>query len=954
MDGLSVESGRTARYGFIAWNEFQVLHFAELLKRVPNAVVLLVEDRATEAFMEMASHLSEAFPVKTMAVRHADLASLDGFFDGIFSQTDFKGSHRFRSTPLFALQYSLAKETHQYGAWHVNFRAAFCYGEYSARRLAYACSTFACGHPRLSGDGASLDEALVEEYRARLDPGKPTLLYAPTWGAGSLVESFLGDMDWIGERYNVIVRPHHNTMSRESMRLGMVEIPARPAFVDDFAIQCSLADVVVSDYSGAIFDALYLGKPVALFRDGRVAEEGISSFSVDSIEVARQDDIGPIAGDVERLREILEGEREQVFSPYRERNATLLEECFTSGGSAAARILEILQSPELDALRHPQQEWVRVYVDKRLRAAKVGGKPRNKARKKRHVARRGEKRGVRVLLSGAKAWVADRLLSERRFLLPYLRLMSRFKSPEYRAAASDLLAGIGEFREAAEIRAADVRAAQSISDAFFRLWIKEPGNRFSAARARDFGSLFDASRLAPIAVLRRGICTGDLGDAERVVEAAREDATSGNLRRVVNGLSVLMTFRRYNEIERIVDEQPALLGSKHVRDALGRIARTRLNFEGRQALADQAEARSVGGGAVATGHALDVYLPPHFFVPRSNKILKMRGKNWEQVRKLHGNILAALEESGEIPFGVRYQYFLNFVERRDDATAISFFTKNGGLRNWHLKDIGIGTLASLDPDGYFSSSMLARIATDRFKALLRSIEPDPGIFTRCERLLLEHGGDKYRQLSAEQAGPGISDYVFVALQSTKGLEETFQPIERLIDVLAAHARKSGRRIVFKRHPLCEDILITRALARAAAVDTVLVSNADTWQLVKGSSAVVTVNSGVALQAIAACRHLVISGPSETAVVANVASDFQGIPALLEGLATHAPDVDAYARFLTFYFDGYLIDPSDHPGIIDRLKGILEIDASASSPDEKRARYLDFLVEGMRRDRRPVG
>lgn len=102
--------------------------------------------------------------------------------------------------------------------------------------------------------------------------GKPELLYLPTYGDVSSVDMFdKKTADRLKEKYNLTIKSHHAIQYRDDEKHNYEKLKAlADNFYDsDTSIVelLSTADIVLSDNSGAIFDAIYSETPIALLSD---------------------------------------------------------------------------------------------------------------------------------------------------------------------------------------------------------------------------------------------------------------------------------------------------------------------------------------------------------------------------------------------------------------------------------------------------------------------------------------------------------------------------------------------------------------------------------------------------------------------------------------------------------------------------------------------------------------
>lgn len=146
---------------------------------------------------------------------------------------------------------------------------------YSARifRSAYAMRgpIWEDGYPRndiLSLTGAERDERLRRIAEAvGVPPGRRVVLYAPTWrdDRTEMVDyidlaTFAGQL---GEDHVLLVRGHSRTLryGQDLEGVGMVDVTSYPSMSELLL----LADVLVTDYSSAMFDFVGTGKPIVFF-----------------------------------------------------------------------------------------------------------------------------------------------------------------------------------------------------------------------------------------------------------------------------------------------------------------------------------------------------------------------------------------------------------------------------------------------------------------------------------------------------------------------------------------------------------------------------------------------------------------------------------------------------------------------------------------------------------------
>ncbi|MBI5456757.1 CDP-glycerol glycerophosphotransferase family protein [Candidatus Kaiserbacteria bacterium] len=123
----------------------------------------------------------------------------------------------------------------------------------------------------------TVDIGVAKDIASRLHPEKKTVLYLPTHGDLSSIDLLARDLISLSREYNVIVKMHYFTPREEPERVKLLTHNSIILCADDTDLLplLKLADVVVSDNSSAIFDAILADKPlvVADFWDERYLDE---------------------------------------------------------------------------------------------------------------------------------------------------------------------------------------------------------------------------------------------------------------------------------------------------------------------------------------------------------------------------------------------------------------------------------------------------------------------------------------------------------------------------------------------------------------------------------------------------------------------------------------------------------------------------------------------------------
>ncbi|WGE90856.1 CDP-glycerol glycerophosphotransferase family protein [Actinobacillus genomosp. 1] len=279
------------KIAFIAWNTFQVLHFKPLLQALPNALLIIEKrKRSVPICKDILRDISNHIAYISSADVHA---KIDGNFDVLVAQTAFEQLYLFNYTKIALLQYGYAKEPYNYGTWRALADLNLVYGHYAYERISYFSPTEITGCPRYDLWSQSFfHQKAKEKYRKILDTKKKTILYAPSWGDLSSFTVYIEEIEKLSSHYNVLVKLHHNTILLANKYQDYEKLYPNLHFFyenEELLSLISIADTVISDFSGAIFDAIFCKKPMILLAIPSLNQQKLDKFS---LEVACRSKLG--------------------------------------------------------------------------------------------------------------------------------------------------------------------------------------------------------------------------------------------------------------------------------------------------------------------------------------------------------------------------------------------------------------------------------------------------------------------------------------------------------------------------------------------------------------------------------------------------------------------------------------------------------------------------------------
>lgn len=167
------------------------------------------------------------------------------------------------------MMYALGKAGWNLREWNELYDMILCFGPYHAEALAAVTSAriVQVGYPRF--DAFFHAQASRQDLAARYgcEPSQRTLVWLPTWSTLSSVATHAAAIGGLARHYNVVVKLHP-LMSAEQPEMieALQALPFKRLITDssDNVELYRLADVVLCDYGGPAFGAIYTDRPLLL------------------------------------------------------------------------------------------------------------------------------------------------------------------------------------------------------------------------------------------------------------------------------------------------------------------------------------------------------------------------------------------------------------------------------------------------------------------------------------------------------------------------------------------------------------------------------------------------------------------------------------------------------------------------------------------------------------------
>lgn len=269
---------QNAVIGFLCYNPLMFYVYQNIYKHLTNAEFIIGD----------AYDMNEYFTVSSSFPRLVEFFAKQDVYWRIFNRWDKSSSaEKFfrkydilispwytcaiaapfnKSKKLVRAMYGHAKDPWNYGLWSAYFDLILTYGQYSHEKLKLFETSVVVGNPKF--DDWFSGSVKKEISRTNFARGKKkTILYMPTYGKLSSLALLYPALKKVAEEYYIIIKFHHNTSTHEH------EFVARYADIqgirlcddrDDSLPLLAETDLVISDNSGAIFDAVIMDKPMVL------------------------------------------------------------------------------------------------------------------------------------------------------------------------------------------------------------------------------------------------------------------------------------------------------------------------------------------------------------------------------------------------------------------------------------------------------------------------------------------------------------------------------------------------------------------------------------------------------------------------------------------------------------------------------------------------------------------
>lgn len=354
---------------FLITSPYQVFHYEQIVPHLSD-VTIVCEVRKKNFGLDEAL-IAQHFPnLPVEWVFQDKLPELDGRFEVIVCQTPILPMLFLKESLVVAQQYSLAKERYQYGTWRSHADANLMYGRRSVEMVAGFCRAVAIGNPMLD---SYWQQPPPQRRSFRSGISRPKLLYAPTYGSLSSLDTILPRLRNVDA--DITLKLHH-----ADDRDNVSGLPSRCQVIyadSDPVAQLRDHDGMISDFSGAAFDAAYTGLPVVLTGAANNTGEDYARLSTSERNNNLLADISQVwRSGTDLFEAFAAAEAKQEGPQY----SQFIERTFVNPGSAGKAAAEqIQQLLEQGPIAHFAADQVRenieryVVTNRSLRSNSSGG-----------------------------------------------------------------------------------------------------------------------------------------------------------------------------------------------------------------------------------------------------------------------------------------------------------------------------------------------------------------------------------------------------------------------------------------------------------------------------------------------------------------------------------------------------------------------------------------------------
>ncbi len=270
-----------ADIGFVIFYPFQFYVLKDIYKQLESRSEFIIDlgaffpIRQSENLLQATLELLRSHGVKYRILWHSNYFSSENLrvfflqYHGLVAMWERGCLTRSatRDIKKICATYGVGKELTMVRPSRGLYDLILAYGPRDQKLFAYYTESKISGNPKFDDwFSGKVSESAITAIRLILDPNKKTLLYLPTHSDLSSVDLVATELGRLRKEYNVIVKMHYFLAHEEPERVELLRKEKLIIYGDETDILpiFKVADVVLSDNSSAIFDAMLADKPLVL------------------------------------------------------------------------------------------------------------------------------------------------------------------------------------------------------------------------------------------------------------------------------------------------------------------------------------------------------------------------------------------------------------------------------------------------------------------------------------------------------------------------------------------------------------------------------------------------------------------------------------------------------------------------------------------------------------------
>ena len=312
---------------------------------------------------------------------------------------------------------------------------------------------------------------------------------------------------------------------------------------------------------------------------------------------------------------------------------------------------------------------------------------------------------------------------------------------------------------------------------------------------------------------------------------------------------------------------------------------------------------------------VELFIPTPFFAGSDQE-----KPTYETIRQAFLQAIRFLIEDKNIAIVPRFQlYWKDCIPKVRNAWIISYHTSApANPRHLHIQESPLAGCCSFDHSGFAG---FASIATDHSQITRFVSNVSADALERNQRDMHDRyvTGNISKYLQPAENKPISGPYVFVALQIPTDIVSRLAWISG-IDLLRSvveYYRETEVKVVVKRHPFCGSMAVQKCLDELEAAGRIIRTENSIHSLIASARIVLTVNSGVGLEALMHGKTVVASGQCDYSYAAKTVRNHNELFQVLSG--DLSPDDQRIRELLYFYVRRFTVAATDSGEIRTRLQ-----------------------------------